>query len=418
MVRRKKVGKERLDRFYQLAKEQGYRARSAFKLIQLEKKYGFLKNARSCVDLCGAPGGWSQVAVKHMPANSKVICVDLMPIKPIKGVVTMQCDITTQKCRQFLLKELNGTPCDVVLNDGAPNVGASWAKDAYNQAELCLYAVHLAADMLRKGGTFVTKVFRSSDYNSLLWVFQQLFEKVEATKPTASRNVSAEIFVTCKGFKAPARVDPRLFDPKWVFMMEGDEQEKAAVGEEDEEEITGKKAGSSGAAALNDYLKSAMKRRRGGYEDESELFSTATVAEFIASPAPAEVLIKRSKLVFATEDCEAIRKSPYTTPEILDYMSDLKVLGKGELMALLKWRMRIRSLCVRDREKASKVDQESEGEEDEEDTLANARPGKSVDDELAALLSSRRREEKAELKKQRERTKKQEMRKKMSLGSA
>jgi AdoMet-dependent rRNA methyltransferase SPB1 len=156
------------------------------------------------------------VASKYMPPNSLIvgaycshstmhallihICpagVDLVPIRPIPRVSTFAADITTPHCRNLLRGELKDWKADIVLHDGAPNVGTAWIQDAYTQSELVLMSLKLAVEFLMKGGTFVTKVFRSVDYNNLIWVFNQLFSKVEATKPPSSRFVFTISLTTC-----------------------------------------------------------------------------------------------------------------------------------------------------------------------------------------------------------------------------
>ncbi|KAI9268979.1 Spb1 C-terminal domain-containing protein [Phascolomyces articulosus] len=320
--RDKKSSKGRLDKYYHLAKEQGYRARSAFKLIQLNKKYEFLERSRVLIDLCAAPGGWLQVATKYMPTSSLIIGVDLAAIKPIPNVITFQDDITTDKCRTHLRQEMKTWKADVVLHDGAPNVGAAWAQDAYSQAELVLMSLKLATEFLCKGGTFVTKVFRSKDYNKLLWVFQQLFGKVEATKPPSSRNVSAEIFVVCRDYLAPKKIDPRFLDSKTVF-------EELDAGEP--------------AKVADIFSPHKAKRQREGYEEGNyTLHKKVDVMEFIKTQDPVIFLGSYNQMVFESDESRALLKKEITTEDIKVNCEDLKVLGKRDFKELLKWRTAIR----------------------------------------------------------------------------
>ena len=113
-----KAGRNK-DTYFRLAKEQGYRARSAFKLIQLNKQFDFLAQARSLVDLCAAPGGWLQVAAKYMPTGSTIIGIDLAPIKPIRGVITHVEDITTPACRAVLKRDMGKKRADVWVSTRA-----------------------------------------------------------------------------------------------------------------------------------------------------------------------------------------------------------------------------------------------------------------------------------------------------------
>ncbi|KAH7931100.1 FtsJ-domain-containing protein [Leucogyrophana mollusca] len=328
----KKTGKGRLDKYYKLAKEQGYRARSAFKLIQLNKKYAFLESARCCIDLCAAPGGWLQVASKYMPANSVIVGVDLVPIKPIPRVVTFASDITTTQCRNLIRGEIKDWKADVVLHDGAPNVGTAWIQDAYSQSELVLMSLKLAVDFLIKGGTFVTKVFRSVDYNNLIWVFNQLFGKVEATKPPSSRNVSAEIFVVCRDYLAPKHIDPKFLDPKHVFK---DLSASAPSGTD--------KGTSANNAQANVFQPEKKRRKRDGYDDgDYTLFKKITASSFVNGTDPISVLGSANKISFETEEEKEWLRLDLTTPDVKANCDDLKVLGKGDFKALLKWRLSLR----------------------------------------------------------------------------
>ncbi|GMH75402.1 hypothetical protein TrRE_jg227, partial [Triparma retinervis] len=188
-----------------------------FKLIQINKKYRFLESSKICIDLCAAPGGWSQVAAKSMQREGTVIALDILPIRNIRNCITHVADITTEKARSLVRKSMQGAKADVVMCDGAPNIGASYDKDSYEQNEIVLLSLRCATEHLIKGGTFVTKVYRSADYNALMWVIKQFFKSVEACKPASSRSQSAEIFLVCTGYVAPTHIDPKLLDPKTVF---------------------------------------------------------------------------------------------------------------------------------------------------------------------------------------------------------
>lgn len=259
--------------------------------------------------------------------SSLIVGVDLSPIKAIPRVITFQSDITTDKCRATIRQHLKTWKADTVLHDGAPNVGTAWVQDSFNQAELALQAMKLATEFLAEGGTFVTKVFRSKDYNSLLWVFSQLFTKVEATKPPSSRNVSAEIFVVCRGFKAPKRIDPKFLDPRSVFAELSDPTPN------------------NEAKVFNPEIK---KRKRDGYEEGNwTQFKEVPASEFIQTTDPIAILGSLNRLSFEQPPngdvaLAALDKLPETTKEIRDCCNDLRVLGRKEFRNLLKWRLKVR----------------------------------------------------------------------------
>lgn len=216
-----KSSKDKRDLYYRRAKEEGWRARSAFKLLQLDEQFQLFKGLNRVVDLCAAPGSWSQVLSRELYERQdraaeeggddvKIVAVDLQPMTPIAGVTTLQADITHPKTLSKIMDIFGGEPADFVCSDGAPDVTGLHDLDEYLQAQLILSALQLTTCLLKPGGAFVAKIFRGRDIDLLYAQLSYLFEKVVCAKPRSSRGTSLEAFVVCLGYKPREGWQPKL----------------------------------------------------------------------------------------------------------------------------------------------------------------------------------------------------------------
>lgn len=199
-----RTSKDKRDIYYRKAKAVGYRARSAFKLEQLDLQFDLLSSCTNTVDLCAAPGSWSQYIARRMRdvqrENAKIIAIDLQEMVPIEGVRMLQADITKKSTLDAVLDYFGGVKADIVVSDGAPDVTGLHDIDEYVQAQLVLAALNVATRMLVPGGTFVAKVFRQRDTDLLYGQLKVFFSDVLVSKPRSSRTSSIEAFVVCRGF--------------------------------------------------------------------------------------------------------------------------------------------------------------------------------------------------------------------------
>lgn len=212
--------KDKRDVYYRKAKEEGYRARSAYKLLQIDEEFDiFSSDVKKVVDLCAAPGSWSQVLSKKMfsedsnnNADKKIVAVDLQSMTSINNVTCLKADITAPSTLAQILELFNNEKTDLVISDGAPDVTGIHDLDEYIQHQLILAALQLACCILKEGsGKFVVKLFRGKDCDHLYAICRNFFEKVYIAKPRSSRATSSEAFLVGIGYKKPiASWEPKL----------------------------------------------------------------------------------------------------------------------------------------------------------------------------------------------------------------
>jgi 23S rRNA (uridine2552-2'-O)-methyltransferase len=190
------------DPYVKKAKAENYRSRAAYKLLELDERFGFLKGAKTVVDLGIAPGGWSQVVRRQIP-GATVVGIDLLPTDPLDGVTILQLDFMDESAPAKLRDALGG-PADLVMSDMAANTVGHQQTDHLRTMALVEAGLEFAREVLRPGGAFVAKVLAGGADHSLVAQLKRNFATVKHAKPPASRKGSSEWYVVAQGFKGPA----------------------------------------------------------------------------------------------------------------------------------------------------------------------------------------------------------------------
>jgi len=197
------------DTYVKLAQKEGFRARAAYKLKEIDEQFGLIRPGATVVDLGCAPGAWSQYVRRRLSPtgaaagalNGTIIGLDLLPMEPIEGVVYLQGDFREPEVLEQLESALQGRPVDVVVSDMAPNLSGIASSDAARITHLVELAVDFARAHLRPEGTLVVKLFHGGGYTELVQLFRDTFHTVKPVKPKASRDKSSETFLVGIGLK-------------------------------------------------------------------------------------------------------------------------------------------------------------------------------------------------------------------------
>jgi 23S rRNA (uridine2552-2'-O)-methyltransferase len=197
-----KLTKARRDQYRKLAKQQGYRSRAAFKLLQLNKSYKIIKNSDKVVEFGCAPGGWIQVATQLVGPSGFVLGLDLKEINPLAGASFIKGSIDDPLLTEILLQTVGlNDKFDVVLSDMSPNVSGIWEIDHERQISLTKHSLHVSIRILEKRGNAIFKLFQGVSTRSFVHELAEHFALVKLSKPPASRQESSELYVICLGFK-------------------------------------------------------------------------------------------------------------------------------------------------------------------------------------------------------------------------
>ncbi len=189
---------QKQDYYFRKAKAEGYRARSAYKLLEINTKFNLIRPGSTVLDLGAAPGGWSQVISQLAGPSARVVAVDIQSMAPIPGVQVMRADITDPNCTGRIQEAL-GQDADVVVSDAAPNVSGIGPTDQARSIELAIHSLGIASRVLRKGGAFLVKLFRGEDFDNFVSLAKRYFQTTRTYIPEASRKESREAYLVCMG---------------------------------------------------------------------------------------------------------------------------------------------------------------------------------------------------------------------------